>query len=161
MRVCRCLGLGASHHTLRHAWPWPLPCELFLSICFVWVSLMLCDFSEIRTSGKNMVRTTRPRCRLLDFFAARRGGQCTLVVATTGDTGPAAIAACTGAACLRIFVNYPLGTPPTPTTLRAAVRLAWRVHLATAVVLIHDTSAHIVSDNWFQAELPKSKQADF
>eukprot|EP01049_Picozoa_sp_SAG25_P005453 SAG25_NODE_374_length_8940_cov_97.908155_10_plen_241_part_00 len=48
-------------------------------------------------------------CKLLDFFARRAGRVSTLVVSTTGDTGPAAIQGCVGSSALRIVVTYPDG----------------------------------------------------
>jgi len=46
-------------------------------------------------------------CRLLDFFKRKRGESATLLVSTTGDTGPAAIAAVRSTENLRIVCFYP------------------------------------------------------
>ena len=48
-------------------------------------------------------------CKLLDFFATRAGRPTTLVVSTTGDTGPACIHGALGSASLRVVVTYPQG----------------------------------------------------
>jgi threonine synthase len=48
-------------------------------------------------------------CKLLDFFATRKGRPTTLVVSTTGDTGPAAIHGALGSQSLRVVVTYPKG----------------------------------------------------
>jgi threonine synthase len=48
-------------------------------------------------------------CNLLDYFARRRGSKVSLLVATTGDTGPAAICASAGLNSLQLVVTYPLG----------------------------------------------------
>ena len=48
-------------------------------------------------------------CQMLDFFAARSKRQITLVVSTTGDTGPAAIHGACGSKSLRVVVTYPKG----------------------------------------------------
>uniref|UniRef100_A0A7S4HJ21 Threonine synthase N-terminal domain-containing protein n=1 Tax=Odontella aurita TaxID=265563 RepID=A0A7S4HJ21_9STRA len=48
-------------------------------------------------------------CKVLDFFAMRAGRSSTLVVSTTGDTGPAAIHGCLGSSSLSIVVTYPKG----------------------------------------------------
>ena len=47
--------------------------------------------------------------RLMDAELARRGERRTIVVATSGDTGSAAIAACVGRANLDIVVLHPAG----------------------------------------------------
>jgi threonine synthase len=47
--------------------------------------------------------------RLLEHFLARRGEHVTLLAATSGDTGSAAIAACAGRAGLDIVVLHPKG----------------------------------------------------
>jgi len=47
--------------------------------------------------------------RLMDAALARRGERRTIVVATSGDTGSAAIAACVGRANLEIVVLHPAG----------------------------------------------------
>ncbi len=47
--------------------------------------------------------------RLFDHLLARRGTRATIVCATSGDTGPAAIEACRGRAALDIFMLHPLG----------------------------------------------------
>lgn len=48
-------------------------------------------------------------CKLLDYFATRAGRPTTLVVSTTGDTGPAAIQGAFGCQSLRVVVTYPKG----------------------------------------------------
>ena len=48
-------------------------------------------------------------CKMLDFFAVRANRDITLVVSTTGDTGPAAIRATAGSRRLRILCTYPTG----------------------------------------------------
>mmetsp|Transcript_26637 Transcript_26637/g.61684 ORF Transcript_26637/g.61684 Transcript_26637/m.61684 type:complete len:415 (-) Transcript_26637:41-1285(-) len=48
-------------------------------------------------------------CKLLDHFAQKRERVVTLLVSTTGDTGPAAIRACASLPSLRIVCCYPLG----------------------------------------------------
>ena len=48
-------------------------------------------------------------CKLLDFFATRKRRPTTLVVSTTGDTGPAAIHGALGSRSLRVVVTYPKG----------------------------------------------------
>lgn len=48
-------------------------------------------------------------CKLLDFFATRKGRPTTLLVSTTGDTGPAAIHGALGSQMLRVVVTYPKG----------------------------------------------------
>ncbi|MGH7038049.1 MAG: threonine synthase [Stellaceae bacterium] len=47
--------------------------------------------------------------RLFDAALARRGERATIIGATSGDTGSAALAACAGRAALDIFILYPLG----------------------------------------------------
>jgi threonine synthase len=47
--------------------------------------------------------------RLFDAVLARRGEQATIVGATSGDTGSAALAACAGCAALDVFILYPHG----------------------------------------------------
>ncbi len=47
--------------------------------------------------------------RLFDHWLARRGERVTIVAATSGDTGSAAIAACAGRAALEIVVLHPAG----------------------------------------------------
>jgi threonine synthase len=47
--------------------------------------------------------------RLFDHELSRRGGRATVVVATSGDTGSAAIAACVGRPTLDIVVLHPAG----------------------------------------------------
>ncbi len=47
--------------------------------------------------------------RLFDYFLARRGGRLTIVGATSGDTGSAAIEACRGREALQIFMLHPAG----------------------------------------------------
>src|SRR5205085_9335816 len=47
--------------------------------------------------------------RLMDLELARRGERRTIVVATSGDTGSAAIAACIGRPTLDIVVLHPEG----------------------------------------------------
>ena len=47
--------------------------------------------------------------RLFDYFLARRGQRLTIVGATSGDTGSAAIEACRGRAALEIFMLHPKG----------------------------------------------------
>jgi threonine synthase len=46
---------------------------------------------------------------LLDYLARRSGGKVSVVVATTGDTGPAAISAAAHLSSTQIVVAYPLG----------------------------------------------------
>ncbi len=46
---------------------------------------------------------------MVDYFAAKRGRRHTLVVATTGDTGPAAISAVARSKALSIVCGYPKG----------------------------------------------------
>ena len=48
-------------------------------------------------------------CRLIDYFAVQRDVPCNLVVSTTGDTGPAAIAAVLACKRLKIICTYPEG----------------------------------------------------
>ena len=48
-------------------------------------------------------------CNLLDYFARRKGRKVSLLVSTTGDTGPAAICASAGLSSLQLVVTYPLG----------------------------------------------------
>lgn len=48
-------------------------------------------------------------CRLIDYFAVRDGRNATLVVSTTGDTGPAAIRAAAPSRRLKIVCFYPKG----------------------------------------------------
>ena len=70
--------------------------------------------------------------RLFDHELSRRGERATVVVATSGDTGSAAIAACVGRPMLDVVVLHPAGrvsdvqrrqmttsTPPTCTTWRS------------------------------------------
>jgi threonine synthase len=47
--------------------------------------------------------------RLFDAVLARRGEQVTIIGATSGDTGSAALAACAGCAAIEIFILYPHG----------------------------------------------------
>ena len=47
--------------------------------------------------------------RLLDYFLARRGEHITIVGATSGDTGSAAIAGCRGRSNMDIFIFHPHG----------------------------------------------------
>jgi threonine synthase len=47
--------------------------------------------------------------RLFDVLLARRGEHATIVGATSGDTGSAALAACAGCAALDVFILYPQG----------------------------------------------------
>jgi threonine synthase len=47
--------------------------------------------------------------RMFDLVLARRGGQVTIIGATSGDTGSAALAACRDKAALDIFMLYPRG----------------------------------------------------
>jgi threonine synthase len=48
-------------------------------------------------------------CSLLDYFARRRNRKVSLLVCTTGDTGPAAICAASGLSSLQLCVSYPIG----------------------------------------------------
>lgn len=48
-------------------------------------------------------------CACLDYFARRRDAMVSLLVSTTGDTGPAAISAARGLCSLQLVVVYPLG----------------------------------------------------
>ena len=48
-------------------------------------------------------------CKLIDYFAVKRDVPCNLVVSTTGDTGPAAIAAVLACKRLKIVCTYPEG----------------------------------------------------
>ncbi|GAB5367611.1 hypothetical protein AAMO2058_001245500 [Amorphochlora amoebiformis] len=48
-------------------------------------------------------------CRMLDYYARKRSRTCTVLVSTTGDTGPAAIAAIKDTKKLRIICFYPKG----------------------------------------------------
>ena len=47
--------------------------------------------------------------RLFDYILARRGDRITIVGATSGDTGSAAIEACRGRAAIEIFILHPKG----------------------------------------------------
>ena len=47
--------------------------------------------------------------RLQDYFLKRRGGKLTILTATSGDTGAAAIEACRGLDAVEIFVLHPYG----------------------------------------------------
>eukprot|EP00041_Stephanoeca_diplocostata_P004081 m.40669 g.40669 ORF g.40669 m.40669 type:complete len:517 (-) comp14847_c0_seq1:469-2019(-) len=48
-------------------------------------------------------------CKMLDYFAVKGDRNITLVVSTTGDTGPAALRATAGAKRLKIICTYPKG----------------------------------------------------
>ena len=48
-------------------------------------------------------------CRLLNYFAARDGVQNTVLVSTTGDTGPAVLSAAAACPHLRVICCFPAG----------------------------------------------------
>lgn len=48
-------------------------------------------------------------CRLIDYFACKNNEEITLLVSTTGDTGPAAISAVADTKNIRIFCSFPEG----------------------------------------------------